>query len=416
MMFSNAALVYAAQLCRLAVPILVLPVVARRLEIDQFAALASAQALAYLVMIIPEYGYGTLGPRAIALLRDDPGGLRSETRRILHSKLLLCLPAILFAVIAGLLLPTLLGDWRIIAVMTLLGLMLGMNPGWFFQGFGKARTYALLDIGATLSFLALIILVPFGPQSAWLVLLMQAATLAAAVLAGHWMMHVVLGLDPQIPRQSEIPAKSTALLASLAAGFPLFLTKLASNVPGLGLLYVIGFSLKGDAVAHYAAAERLLMGSANALWPVMQILMPEIAERRRHDPSGAERLFRRGIFILVALGCLIGGFLFILAPLIISVLFGPKFTPAVEALRIVALALPCIALTNAISNGVLVARGRDWLLTLTIISAAALSLVLALTLIGPDDATLVPMIRLGVEAALAAGLTLIAVAVIRRES
>ncbi len=137
MLFSNAALVYAAQFCRLAVPILILPVIARRLEIEQFAALASAQALAYLVMIIPEYGFATHGPRAIALLRDDPAGLRAETRRILSAKLLLCLPAILFAIIAGMLLPTLLGDWRIIAAMTVLGLMLGMNPGWFFQGQGR---------------------------------------------------------------------------------------------------------------------------------------------------------------------------------------------------------------------------------------------------------------------------------------
>ncbi len=275
---------------------------------------------------------------------------------------------------------------------------------------------------------------------------LQAATLAGAVLAGHALIRRRTGLsaaasspargrgEVRAVQPVETPLEKSEADAALAParsreeregalrigvalrdGFPLFLTKLASNVPGLGLLYIIGFALKGDAVAHYAAAERLLMGSANALWPVMQILMPEIAERRRRDPEGAERLFRRGLFVLVAIGCLIGAVLFVFAPLIVSILFGPKFAPTVEALRVVALALPCIALTNAISNGVLVARGRDWLLSAIIIGSALLSASLALTLIGPDDYSRVAVIRAGVEAALALTLTIAAVLIIRRE-
>jgi polysaccharide transporter, PST family len=406
MISANAALLYAAQACRLAIPILVLPVVARRLDLDQFGALASAQALAYLVMIIPEYGFATLGPRRIALVRNAPEAAAAEARAIMRAKLLLCLPALAAAIIAGWALPTLLGDWRLIAIMALLGLTLGLNPGWYFQGLGQARIYALFEIGALTGFLALLLVVPFGPRAAWLVLALQTATLAAAVIAGHAVMLRMIG---------DAPRAKAALWPALREGFPLFLTKLASNGPGLGLLYIIGFALAPEAVAHYAAAERLLMGAANALWPVMQILMPEIAERRARDPAGADRLLHRGLGALVAIGCGLGAILFLFAPRIVAILFGAGFEPTIEALRVVAFALPCIAVTNALSNGVLAARGRDWLLTGIIIASALLSAGLALTLIGAADYGRVAPIRLGVEIALAAALIAVSFAIIRRE-
>ncbi len=240
--------------------------------------------------------------------------------------------------------------------------------------------------------------VPFGPRDAALVLSFQALMLGLAVIAGHWAMIARTGWA----------AEAAGLWQALRHGFALFLTKLASNGPGLGLLYIIGFALTPDAVAHYAAAERLLMGSANALWPVMLILMPEIAERRRRDPNAADRLLKRGVIVLIAIGCLLGAVLFFFAPLIVSILFGAKFGPTVDALRVVAFALPCLAITNALANGVLVARGQDWLLMLLTIGAALLSAGLALTLIGPADFSRVAPIRLGVEIAAALALCLAA--------
>jgi polysaccharide transporter, PST family len=406
MIGSNALLVYAAQACRLAAPILILPIISRKLSLDQFAALAAAQALAYVVMLVPEYGFATHGPRMMARLRDKPAELAQEASRILRAKLLLCIPAALLAVIAGLLVPTLLGDWRLIAAMTVLGVMLGMNPGWFFQGIGAAKLYAVLDIAALLSFLALVLFWPFGTDDAWLVLSLQAATLAAAVISGHWLM----------ARQIPLSLRGVSTVAAqFRRGFSLFVMRVAGNVPGLGLLYIIGFALTQDSFGHYAAAERLMMGSANALWPVMQILMPEIAERSGHDQRAADRIFLRGLAALMVIGIGLGAFLYLFAPWIVSVLFGPNFTPTVGALQMIAFALPCIALSNAIAIGFLVPRGRDWLLSGTIICAALLSAVLAFTLIGPSDFQRVPMIRFGVELALAALLCMIALVVIRKD-
>ena len=407
MILGNAIPLYVAQLCRISIPILILPIVSRRLDLDMFGALASAQALAYLLMIIPEYGFALYAARAVAQRRDQPAELSAMTSRIIAIRLALCAVAILVGLIAGLALPPLRGDIALIAAMILFGLANGMVPSWFFQGLGEARQYAYLEITALLFLLALVFAIPFGPRDAAIVLALQGATLGTAVIIGHLM------IARRVPL--TVPALST-LWTPIRDGFPLFLNKLAQNVPGLGLLTIIGFILKPEAVGHYSAAERLLMGSANIIWPVMQILMPEIADRRKRDPIGADRLMKRGVLVLLCIGTALGAFLWIFAPFIIGILFGPKFEPTIAALRMVAFALPFVAFTNAVSNGVLVARGHDWLLTIATFIIAALSASLAVTLISPDTADRVAMIRLGVEMATACLIGTLAFGVIRRGS
>jgi PST family polysaccharide transporter len=384
----NALLVYGAQAARLLAPIVVLPFVARRLDLAVFGALAAAQALAYLVMIIPEYGFAQTGPRALATRRGDAAALAAETGRILSAKLLLCAPALAAALVAGFLVPTLGGDPWIVAGMALLGLALGMGPGWYFQGIGEARRYAALEIAGLAVFVALVVFAPYGSTDAAAILFFQAAGLLLAVGVGHRLMLRERGFQAPTAR---------GVASAIAESFALFLNKLASNGPGLGLVTIIGFRLPPEQVALYAAAERLVMGSANALWPVMQVLLPEIADRRRRDPAAALILVRRGTLALVAIGCALAGVLVVFAGPIVGLLFGPAFAPTVEMLRLAAFALPAIALTNALGNGVLVATGRDWSLTLLTIAMAGLSAALALAFVWPGSLDRVAAIRLGVE-------------------
>ncbi len=60
--------------------------------------------------------------------------------------------AAVLGLIAGYLQPVLAKDMPLILAMTVLGLFLGLSPGWYFQGRGEARLYAALEIGALLAF------------------------------------------------------------------------------------------------------------------------------------------------------------------------------------------------------------------------------------------------------------------------
>ncbi|GGK19095.1 lipopolysaccharide biosynthesis protein [Salinarimonas ramus] len=387
--------VYGAQLARLVIPVLVLPIVARRLEVDAFAALMSAQALAYLVMLAPEYGFSSYGARAVAEARSEAERAGRATREIVAAKLVLCLPAALAGALAGLFLPTLQGDGALVALTAALGLTLGLAPGWFFQGIGRAQVYAFLEIGALAAFLLLVFLVPYGPRDAALVLALQAGPLAIAVLVGHTMMARRVGLARPAWR---------GIRAHLTGGASLFVAKAASAAPGLGLVYLAGFLMAPAQVAIYAAAERVVMGAANALWPVMQVVMPEIASRRMRDPAGAARVFRRGAAALTALGLALGGFLFVFAEPIVHILFGADYAGAADVLRIAAFILPLIAVNSACNNGVLVVYGRDRQIMAIQLASAALVFAGAALLASGGEPTRLAWVRLGVEIVAAAAM------------
>lgn len=396
--------VYGAQLARLVIPVLVLPVVARRLEVDAFAALMSAQALAYIVMLAPEYGFATYGARAVGEARDEGARLGRVTREIVAAKFLLCLPAALAGTLAAVLLPTLGGDGALVALTVWLGLALGLVPGWFFQGIGRAQVYAFLEIGAFAAFLVLVLLVPYGPRDAALVLALQAGPLTVAVAIGHAMMANRVGLARPHWR---------AVAGHLRGGAWLFVAKAASVAPGLGLVYLAGFLMSPPLVAAYAAAERVAMGSANVLWPVMQVVMPEIASRRAHDAEGAARVFRWGAAALAALGIGLGAFLFLAADPIVRILFGADYAQAADVLRIAAFVLPLVAVSSACSNGVLVVHGRDrQIMTIQVTTAFLVFAGAALFASGADPARLA-WVRLAAEAFGASAMVLASLAAVR---
>ncbi|WP_372423736.1 lipopolysaccharide biosynthesis protein [Salinarimonas chemoclinalis] len=399
--------VYGAQLARLVIPVLVLPIVARRLEVDAFAALMSAQALAYLVMLAPEYGFATYGARTVAQARGEEGRLARAAREIVAAKLVLCLPAAAAGTLAALLLPTLGGDPALVALTVALGLALGLAPGWFFQGVGRAQAYAFLEIGALAAFLLLVFLVPYGPRDAALVLALQAGPLALAVAIGHWMTARRVGV-------ARPPWSAVA--AHLRGGASLFVAKAASAAPGLGLVYLAGFLMAPQLVAVYAAAERVVMGSANVLWPVMQVVMPEIASRRVHDPEGAARVFRRGAGALVALGVALGGFLFVAADPIVRILFGAGYGEAAEVLRIAAFILPLVAVNAACNNGVLVVHGRDRQIMTIQVATAILVFAGAALFAGGEDPARLAWVRLGAEVFAAAAMVAASLAAVRAAS
>ncbi|WP_029029705.1 lipopolysaccharide biosynthesis protein [Salinarimonas rosea] len=399
--------VYGAQLARLVIPVLVLPIVARRLEVDAFAALMSAQALAYLVMLAPEYGFATYGARAMAQARGDDARLGRAAREIVAAKLVLCLPAAAAGALAALLLPTLGGDLPLVALTVALGLALGLAPGWFFQGVGRAQVYAFLEIGALAAFLLLVFLVPYGPRDAALVLALQAGPLALAVAIGHGMMARRVGV-------ARPPVAAVAV--HLRGGASLFVAKAASAAPGLGLVYLAGFLMSPQLVAVYAAAERVAMGSANVLWPVMQVVMPEIASRRAHDPDGAARVFRRGAGALVALGVALGAFLFLAADPIVRILFGAGYGEAAEVLRVAAFILPLVAVNAACNNGVLVVHGRDRQIMAIQVTTAVLVFAGAALFAGGEDPARLAWVRLAAETFAAAAMVVASLAAVRAAS
>ena len=98
-----------------------------------------------------------------------------------------------------------------------------------------------------------------------------------------------------------------------------------------------------EAVAHYGALFRML--DALRLFPAA--LLAVMTARMFH---GRDVVFLRRISLgLLAFGVVVGATLFLAAPVVVPLAFGPAFAPAVPYLRILLLAYPLLALNYGLT-------------------------------------------------------------------
>lgn len=341
--------VYIAQFARLLAPLLVLPIISGRLDIEMLSAVMSGQALAYVIMLGPEFGFATYGPRTIARHVGDRENRARAAGAIMAAKLCLCIPAALLGGLAAAGLPGLRADPALLLLTVALGLVLGMSPAWWFQGMGRAHHFAWLELLATALFVLTVVAADIGPRDGAFVLLAQVAPLLAAAVYGH----VVLC------RAGVGKPTAASVGSAIASSKSLFVLRLANNAPGLGLIYIAGLLLSPATAAFYMAAERLFMGSANLIWPVMQVMMPKIVQQNLEDRGDARRLFPLSAAVTTLIGFGLCALFLAASKPIVALVFGPGFDSAARILASFAIAMPFIAWSHAIAVGFLVARGHD---------------------------------------------------------
>ena len=133
-------------------------------------------------------------------------------------------------------------------------------------------------------------------------------------------------------------------------------------------------------VGYFASAEKISKGVFGLLNPIREALYPRLSSLARHASEDAARLARIGAMVMVAGGFALGAGLFVFAPLLVRILMGPGFAPAITVLRILA-ALPLmLSVTDSVGLQWLLPLGRDGDVNRIILTAGALNLALAVLL------------------------------------
>lgn len=169
-------------------------------------------------------------------------------------------------------------------------------------------------------------------------------------------------------RSCGIPLVGTRiaeLWTLIKSAVPFALNRLALNlVPRLDTLIVAGFSV--TAAGFFAAGDRLVgavlfipVAMSSALFPILS---------RSEDPSRAAKqvnvvLFASGLLICVPAE--------LWAPQIVEAVFGAKYLPATDAIRIMLLAIPFIFLSNGLLAHLYTAGRERTVAATTMVAAIA---------------------------------------------
>lgn len=366
------AALYAVHAAAVATPLAIVPYAARVLGPDGWGTYSIFHSLALYASFLVEYGFNLSATREVARMRES----RTERARLLAgviaAKLVLAALLIVAALAALKFVPVIGAHPWLMGGAMLFAFSHGMGLVWYFQGTAQVRRIAWAEIGCRALAVLLTLLLVRNPSDDWLLLGIHGVSLLLVAAAG-----TVLAV-----RETGVGRLSLAgAAAALKQGFSLFVFRGAASLYTVANGFVLSMFAPAVAVGFFAGGERISKGFAGLLNPLVQAWYARV-NHAAGDWREFQRLRRHGMLVITGAGVAIGVLLFAAAPLLVRILLGPGFEPAVTVLRIFALLPPVTALSTTLGLHGLLPLGRDRAFNTVVAAASVLNLSLAALVAG----------------------------------
>jgi PST family polysaccharide transporter len=364
----NIIALYGTQIAAYVFPLATVPYLARVLGPFHWGLVAFAQALGLYISIVVEFGFQLSATRRIARMRDDPEQLAQIVAGVIGAKVLLAIGC----VVAMLVLQHFMASFRQYGLILWAGALSGIGQGfsmlWFYQGMERMKTSATMDILGKGAATAAIFVLVRHQEDAWKVLALQCICYCGVALS-------LLVMSYREVR-FRLPTGETTWDA-MRESAAMFLFRSAVSLYTTANALILGAVATPIAVGFYSGAERLTKALLGLMNPISQSLYPRLNRLMRRDRAKAILLARLSLGIMALGGILLAAVVFLAAPLIIRVMLGNGYEAAIPVMRILALLLPAIAISNVLGIQWMLPLGMDAVFNKIIISAGLLNVILA---------------------------------------
>lgn len=347
----NVGAGYALQVANYLIPLVTLPFLVRTLGAGPYGRVAFAYAVTYFLVLFVDAGFNNRASQVLSSRARTAERLSSvfAATQLIKLGLVAIALLLLLGLIAAVPRLALEPALYLASFMTVLGSLL--FPTWLFQGLEVMPYTTACSVGGRLIVTAgLFALVRDGGDVALAALLQCSGTFVSGLLALP-VIYRRLGLTLRPPWPAVAAEIRLAWRESRALAVSEFLTTALNN----SSVFLLGLFHPAALVGGFAAVEKLARAAANGLNPVLQALFPRMSALWHSDPAEARRVACRWTRRFVALALLGAAALFLLAPLVLTTLFGPDWRAQTPLLRLFALWF-LFTLTNATA-------GQFWLLS-----------------------------------------------------
>lgn len=323
--------------------------------------------------------FGTVADWGLALITVREASTNSpEAHEIIGNvlviRLVLAVLAAIFAIITISLLPydSLTKILVAIASLSLITLSLKTSFQIIFNVKLRMENSAIADLSANfLSLIIVLLVIYFHLGIVGIVLAYLIGDILAAIVAA-FLGYRLLPLRLSLTR----PTTKYLLLESLPMGAILVVFTIYNRVDTVILSYFKGQEAVGFYGAAYRIYEVLTLGAAY----FANAVLPLISRLANNDRGKLVEVYRKSFVILLFLGVAVALINYLLAPIGIAIIAGPKFAGSVDALRILSLAL-IFSYFNHLNGYTLIALGKQWYSFTIAIIALILNVVLNLIFI-----------------------------------
>jgi PST family polysaccharide transporter len=371
----NVLALYGVQVGRKLIPLISIPYLARVLGPAGWGTVAFIAAMVELLVICIEFGFNISATREVARNRDNPATLGKVMAGVLGAQACLSTAGILLALAASRFLPLASKRPELLAAGLAYAVAQGFAPLWFFQGLERMRLAAALELSGKIAALVGLFVFVHGPSDDWKVLALTAVAPMLSTTVGLVLAYRTIPV--------ELPSVSSVRNA-LRMGAPMFLFRSAESLYGVGNVFLLGLFTTPEIVGYFAAAEKIAKAAFGLLNPIREAIFPRLSHlAARGGEEAAAPLARLGAVVMISGGAVLGGGLFLMAPVATKLLLGGEFAPAVEALRILAILPLLLSITYSVGFQWLLPFGKDAVINQIILAAGLTNVALSFLLARP---------------------------------
>jgi PST family polysaccharide transporter len=321
------------------------------------------------------YGFDWTATREIAQNRNQPQKINEIFNNVLFSKIFL------FAISTLIFLGVLFSVEKINRYQTLYLLMYFGGifniffPTWFFQGIEKLNITAIFTFIVRFLFTILIFVLIKEAND---YLFYPLATIIGQAIVSLLAMYLVtrrFGITIKLPGFKRI-------FKTLKEGWRLFLTTVVINLYTTTNYVLLGFLASTKEVGLFTSAHKIIVIIMSLIsGPMAQALFPNIGRSFSESMQAGIKKVNRMAWIILPLTFVPSLVIYVLAEYIILIVFGAKFTEAVQTLRILAFMPVIIGLSNIFGIQGLVNLKKDKTVNLITLVGALIGISLNFILI-----------------------------------
>lgn len=362
---------YGLQIATLVLPLVLLPFLTRRLGPDVWGILAIQTSLSTLMIVVLEFGFGFGATREAAAKRDDRSGLGRIVVDLLGARALLAVLVTAIWVAVWFLVPAVRGLPE--AYWWTLGLTIaqGWSPAWFYQAIARLPFVMMRELAARVVSTVAIVLLVHDAGDAWLVPALQGLALA---------LMLIVTTSSMLKRVDAPGFKLRSSWSLLARNAHLCFTRLVQMSAPTGNTFLLGV-ISPIGAPVYGAAERTSNAVRGLLSPISQVAFPEIVVLYAESPERARAAVKKILLWLVAGALVMAAIIWLLADLIVLILFGEQFASTVPVFRVLLCSVPLFAIIQVIGLQWLIPLKHDRAFLVSAIAGVALNLGFALLLV-----------------------------------
>lgn len=363
---SDVALVYFGYIFKFISPLLLYPLLTRRLGVSDFGVYAALYSFATVLAVVVEYGYALTGTRDMAQASPEERSRICST--ILVSKVFLVPVCVLAGVGLASLNPMVRDHPQLTMLAVLIACAQGMSALWYFQGVKRVFLGVVIDVGGQLIALLASFWLVQGAGDLWIALSLQFSGFAISALIGNALMLGIEGFE-RVTREQ--------VAGSLRAGFSVFLSRAAvMGYTSISSFVVIGVSSAYQA-ALYSASERVVSAATAPLRPLSSLVLPKMSSLAVKGEWGVIAMAKRTLLFTVLFYVGVVVLISISAPFVMPLAFGVGMDGAVLVLQTLSITLPLIAANTILGSQVIVSLRMDNILAKSVILGAVVNITTA---------------------------------------